>query len=304
MWRDDPRDLGLERHDRSRGSGDSREKSADPRDVFTRELNLPRERIREQVRVRHHTYELRASEVRTLATIGAFRVVPASDLRDADGRSLDPRAGDLRHLRESGLVETRPYMVVRSHTRLVTLTSRGRDVLEDLRRDRHVEREQAFYHGLAKTREVAHDSMVYRAYLRSADRIVERGGRVRRVVLDHELKREYQRFLQAQNRGRPRANGRPRRDEDEIARWAAEHGLPYRDGHVQFPDVRIEYVDRDEVSRHEDVEVETLHYRGAHAAAKAASGFTRYHASGSRIGGGGGSRGSAPFDPRAAEDLL
>jgi hypothetical protein len=166
------------------------------------------------------------------------------------------------------LVETRSYLVGRSHTRLLTLTSRGRDVLEDLRRDREAERPQAFYDALAKAREVAHDSMVYRAYLRTADRIVERGGRIGRVVLDHELKRDYQRFLQVHNRGRPRATGRPGRDEEEITRWAAEHGLPRRDGHVEFPDVRIEYVDRDEVSRHEDVEVETRKYRGAHAAAR------------------------------------
>jgi hypothetical protein len=305
MWRDDPRGLGPDRHERRRGAGDPRASRSDPRDVFARELNMPRERTRERVRVRHHSYDLRASEVRVLATVGAFRVVPASDLRDSEGRPLDARTGDLRHLRESGLVETRPYLVGRSHTRLVTLTRRGRDVLEDLRRGRDAERPQAFYDGLAKAREVAHDCMLYRAYLRSADRIVERGGRIHRVVLDHELKRDYQRFLQAHNRGRPRATGRPGRDEEEITRWAAEHGLPCRDGHVEFPDVRIEYVDRDEVSRHEDVEVETLHYRGAHAAGKAAAGFTRYHASGPRIGGSGhASRGSAPFDPRAAEDLL
>ena len=67
-----------------------------------------------------------------------------------------------------------------------------------------------------------------------------------------------------------------------------EHDLPCDDkGHVQFPDVRIEYdIDgRDETL---DVEVMTRHYRGAHAAAKAGSGFTLYFSGRSRSGGGGG----------------
>lgn len=33
-----------------------------------------------------------------------FRVVPEHELRDHDGRPADPRKGDLRHLREQGLV--------------------------------------------------------------------------------------------------------------------------------------------------------------------------------------------------------
>ena len=37
--------------------------------------------------VHGRTYHLRGSEVRTLATVGAFRVVPAEDLREATGRA-------------------------------------------------------------------------------------------------------------------------------------------------------------------------------------------------------------------------
>lgn len=58
-------------------------------------------------------------------------------------------------------------------------------------------------------------------------------------------------------------------------------------GHVQFPDVRIEY-DIDGRDHTLDVEVMTRHYRGAHAAAKAGSGFTLYFSGRSRSGGGGG----------------
>src|SRR5712671_2847636 len=93
---DDPRDRTEELRDRD----------GDPRDVFIRNLDLPRGREREIVRDRDREYTLRGSESRTLATVGAFRVVSSRDLRDHGDRPLDPRSGDLRHLREQGLVET------------------------------------------------------------------------------------------------------------------------------------------------------------------------------------------------------
>jgi hypothetical protein len=305
MWRDDPRDLGPRSGDRTRGSGsgDGRDRDRNPREVFTRDLAMPRGHARERIRVRHEVVELRASEVRTLATVGAFRVVPANDLRDQEERRLDASVGDLRHLREAGLVRTMPYMMGRSRTTLVTLTERGRDVLESVRREPGRPRSQGFYHGLTKSRELAHDSALHRAYTKVAERLVRDGGRIHRVVLDHELKRDYQRFLQAANRGRRNSHGQPLRDHDRIERWALQHDLPYLDGHVHFPDVRIEYEDRDGRNAVEDVEVETPHYRGAHAAAKARSGFTCFRASGARLGGGS-TRGGAPFDPGHAEDLV
>ena len=75
---------------------------------------------------------------------------------------------------------------------------------------------------------------------------------------------------------------------------------------MQFPDVRIEYDERDGRRAIEDVEVVTPHYRGAHAAAKARSGFSRYRAVGARVGGSGsgGRRGGRAFDPGVAEGLL
>ena len=106
-WTDDPRDRddrGRELSQGSRGgSSDSRERAViDPRDVFTKDLDLPRGPDRQRVRARDHEVRLRGSESRTLATVGAFRVVPAGDLRDADGKALDPGRGDLRHLRSEG----------------------------------------------------------------------------------------------------------------------------------------------------------------------------------------------------------
>src|SRR6267142_2142347 len=55
----------------------------DPRDVFMRDLDLPRGRDRETVYdARGREYTLRGSESRTMSTVGAFRVVSASELRD------------------------------------------------------------------------------------------------------------------------------------------------------------------------------------------------------------------------------
>ena len=93
MYRDvDPRPDEPERADLSRGGrgGSRREprrrQSDDPRDVFSRDLDLPRGPTRERVVVRSHEYTLRGSEVRTLATTGAFRVVPAEELRRPEDR--------------------------------------------------------------------------------------------------------------------------------------------------------------------------------------------------------------------------
>jgi hypothetical protein len=99
---------------------DTREREREVRDAFTRHLHLPRGRDRELVHDRDREYTLRGSESRTLATVGAFRVVSSRDLRDHDGSPADPRSGDLRHLREQGLIETKRVPGYRDHA--VSLT--------------------------------------------------------------------------------------------------------------------------------------------------------------------------------------
>ena len=362
---DDSRDRDIDGRELNQGSrgglSNPRERERlDPRDVFTRDLELPRGRERKRVWAGDSDVALRGSEVRTLATVGAFRVVPAGDLRDGDDRPLDPHKGDLRHLKDSGLVDTVP--AGGDDRALVVLTERGRDVLErnrwstvhaeELRyeaieqeygripddgRSREARPQQEFHVGIRsvrhtrfavhRPRELMHDAQVYRAYFKEAERLREDGASIRRVVLDHELKREYQQFLQERNRGKSDSDGRPDRTPEEIHRWALEHNLPDEDGHVQFPDARIEYEDRDGHLRTLDIEVETLHYRGAHAMSKAASGFSRHSAGTARVvgnrgaaggGGGGGRRGSRGLgitastngggrrtpDPRIIEELL
>jgi hypothetical protein len=237
-----------------------------------------------------------------LATVGAFRVVAESDLHD----DRDDSRRAQRHLQQEGLLRTSPLS---SGDRAVVLTERGRDLLEANRHEPHdrswQQPRQAFYAGLRKPRELTHDSKIYRAYLRAEERLREQGGRVDRVVLDYELKRDYQRFLHERNRGRKDCDGRPDREPHEIAQWARKHDLPYDDGHVHFPDARVEYEDRDGLSRHEDIEVVTGHYRGAHAGAVARSGFSCYRAIAGTVDGcaSTGRRGGSRH-PRLAEELL
>jgi hypothetical protein len=288
-WGDDPRDQDNSGRDLSRGNrggSDPRERErVEPRDVFVDRVNLPRGPEREHIRFRDREYTLRGSESRTLASVGAFRVVPAHDLRDKFDKPLDPRHGELWHLRDSGLVET---VRLDRDTSAVTLTKEGRDLLEATRRDEDSLDRQTFNHGVQKPRELKHDAEVYRAYLEEAERLHAIDGNIHRVVLENELKAEYQEFLQQRNRDRNDSDGRPDRDPLEIQDWAREHNLPCDDeGHVQFPDARIEY-DIDGRDHTLDLEVMTPHYRGAHGAAKSSSGFRLYfaaHASRGRSGG-------------------
>src|SRR5207253_3874477 len=247
-----------------------RERNYDPREVFTRDLNLPRGLDRELVRDRDREYTLRGSETRTLATVGAFRVVSSRDLRDHHDRPLDPRSGDLRHLREQGLVETVRVPGTREHA--VALTKEGRSLIEH-HRDRNQGDRQTFWHGVKRERELEHDVQVYRAYERAAERMAERDARIERVLLDHELKREYQKWLHERDRDRPDYDGHPDRTDDEIREWAREHNLPYFDDEVHFPDLRVEYQEAGGRRGHDDVEVTTEQYRGGVAASVAQAGF-------------------------------
>ena len=204
MFDDDPR-WGSNPRDRD----DSRGRDpVDPRDVFLNHVDLPRTSERQLVPDRDREYALRDSESRTLSTVGAFRVVSSRDLTDQDGRQADPHAGDLRHLRDQGLIRTIP--MAGSKDVAVVLTDRGRHLLEARRHDRDPGDRQEFYADLKKPREMEHDAQIYGAYLREAERLQKRGARIERVVLDYELKREYQQWLHERDRGHADADGRPR----------------------------------------------------------------------------------------------
>lgn len=235
--------------------------------------------------------ELRASETRILETVGAFRIVPEGDL--AEGRTASGQLRqDLRHLETEGLIERHRLVVDERPTSVVALTKAGKALLED-QRTSVTGRSQAYYAGVVKPRELAHDALLYRVFRAEADRIEGEGGRVRRIVLDYELKREYQSFL---NRRDKRTDATL--DEDRQA-FAREHTLPIVDGHLELPDLRLEYEGPDGALSYRDVELVTEHYSRAQLAGKTAAGFSLYRSGGHR----GSQTGGSPQDPRHLEWL-
>ena len=134
-------------------------------------------------------YSLRSSEVRTLADLGKFRVVPEDDLsRFGYQGNRTQMDGDVRNLTGQGLVEQRTIEGHSSYsTKVLTLTKDGHRLLQ---RAQLVSSRQATYHGLVKRKEARHDADLYRLYQKVSREIEHSGGKVRRVVLDFELKKD------------------------------------------------------------------------------------------------------------------
>jgi hypothetical protein len=111
-------------------------------------------------------------------------------------------------------------------------------------------------------------------YQAEAARIEQQGGKVRRVVLDYELKRKVFSKL-----NRPSEAG----DSDHIERKqqiAAENGLSIVNGRIQFPDLRIEFETREQEMDKVDLELATGDYKDSEVQAKRAAGFKIYGSGG------------------------
>jgi hypothetical protein len=287
---DDPREYGeLDRDDEQPRVYDERDRDDhDPRDGLMHDLDLPRGDERELVVDRDRVYELDGEDSLALAAVGAFRVVPEHD--------LDLPHDTLESLQSQRLVE---LVDLGDSERGLTLTTEGRDLLASHLLERDREPSQMFYAGVSRSREIDHDSNLYATFRQEEARLRDEHPdfEIRRVILEQDLKREYQEFLQEPNRGRSDSDGRPGRDENEVRDWAREHDLPYFDDQVHFPDYRIEY-ELGGRELHQDVELFTPHYRGAHAASHAQTGF-RIYVVASR--GGGGRSGPRP---RGMEEFL
>ena len=101
---------------------------------------------------------------------------------------------------EQGLL-TRETLTHRSGARhVMALTREGKALLDAHRGARQDGRRQEYDAGVVKPRELSHDAQLYRAYRAEATRIEREGGRVTRVVLDYEPKRDYQKFLNRKDR--------------------------------------------------------------------------------------------------------
>ncbi|MFZ0737936.1 MAG: hypothetical protein WAM96_12670 [Candidatus Acidiferrales bacterium] len=202
--------------------------------------------------------------MRTLTNVGKFRVVPTDDLArfGYQGNQAHMDA-DIRNLRKHGLVEQRTIEGHSSYsTKVLTLTKGGQRLLK---RAQLISNQQATYHGLAKPKEARHDAELYRLYQKVAKEIERSGGKVRRVILDLELKKD---LYQAVSRMRP--------DKDpayERIAIASRFDLKVVNDKIPIPDLRIEYEDECRDVHRLDLEVATRDYRPQGLGEKAKAGF-------------------------------
>jgi hypothetical protein len=93
------------------------------------------------------------------------------------------------------------------------------------------------------------------------------GGKIRRVILDYELKEQLYHDLNKPSAHTP---------EQQRIQAATKHGLKVINGSIPIPDLRIEYEnDAKEIERI-DLELATREYRSQGLAAKAQAGFRLY----------------------------
>jgi hypothetical protein len=219
---------------------------------------------------RNRTYQLRDSELHALTEVGMFRVVAVHDLVQFAYNSDSSRMqNDLANLSRQGLVKQTSIMDSDlSPVRAVTLTKEGHRALSC---SRFLRPNQVTYHGLKKPKEAFHDAELYRLYHKVSDEIEGRGGKVVRVKLDYEIKRDLYADLARTWQDKSKC------PETVKAAVARRHGLKVVNKEIQIPDMRLEYAnDPDMNLQRRDVELATEHYRPRGLAAKARAGFQIY----------------------------
>jgi hypothetical protein len=201
-----------------------------------------------------------------MTEIGKFRTINLEDLAKYRYLGMDSRMRrEIDNLASQGLVQTKSVWTGKDHETLkvVTLTKAGKKYLD------RAGVEGVLYVGIVKPNEIAHDSAIYRMYQKELERIAKDGGTIQKVTLDYELKKQVYSKLAKEKPGAPEYKQR----QQEIA---AEHGLKVVRGHIQLPDLRIEYKTREGLVEQRDLELATTHYRcgSLGAKAEAASSFT------------------------------
>lgn len=274
---------------RNRSRQVDRSRQSDQRPIVPMDQRPRREAIPQQA----IGLSLREEERKVLREVGRFRVVRTSDLAETVYGNRNARMErDLSFLKEKGLVHVDAVNARRDgrggrveRIEVVTLTKGGQSLA---RLTGEMPHDQKLYAGLVKPREVEHDSQIYRAYRKEAERIEQKGGTNLRVKLDFELKSDIQKTIHAARKADPR------RDMAEIKQQVAhDFDLPYVNGGIQIPDARIVYdlehdrktgqdFDQGPRSGHEDIEVLTAAYSPGHLRAKAQAGFRVYASSSDR----------------------
>ncbi len=225
------------------------------------------DRVRNTVLVRERKYRISEAEQALLTTVGAFRAVAVNDLLAYPYASNPRQFGqDLRSLKGQELIRTHRLMVGGEDEvlEILVLTREAKSLVAAVgtRKGRQISQM-----GLVKPREIVHDAALYRMYEAEAAHIRNRGGTVRRVVLDYELKASIYAAL-------AKARVLPRVDYPKVQREVAQaHGLQVTGGRILLPDLRMEYDTAEGAPTKVDLELATYHYHGAYALEKARVGF-------------------------------
>ena len=262
-----PESSRTERGRASRQKNEDRDLSRLPEVQEARPREVPAKEARTVLYDRYRGYELRESEAQTLTDLGKFRVIAADDLaRFAYNGDRARMEQETASLTRQGLVEKKRVETSLSRTtRMYTLTKTGWRLL--MKSDR-VAKGQEIYSGLVKPKEAKHDAELYRLYQKEASRIETRGGRVRRVVLDYELKKHVNRDLMRL--------GREKDDGGKKQEVAERYGLRVVRGRIPVPDMQIEYEMPEQGMARVNLELTTEDYRPRQLAQKAQAGFTIY----------------------------
>jgi hypothetical protein len=254
----------------------------DPVDKRRQVEHRPR-RTRDGIALNIRGLRLRPEEQALLAETGRFRVLAVKDIaRTIYGGDNQALQTDLRYLEERDLVRVNTVparndgrWVRPERIEVITLTKYGKLLAHETGK---FPPDQRLYHGLVKPREVEHDTQIYRAYLKEAERIERGGGKNLRVELDFELKHKVQKALYAARRAEPE------RDLAEIRQEVAERfDLPFIRNKIEIPDARLHYEpDQGSQAAFSDIEVVTAAYRPQHLRAKEQAGFRTYASSSDR----------------------
>ena len=215
-------------------------------------------------------YELNARERDVLRDIGRFRTIDTEALlKHRYSGMASAMRKEIASLQQQGLLLRRSISVGKKRDTLVivALTKKGAALV---RRDQQLAEGQAVYAGFVKPAEVPHDAAIYSMYQSEAAQIEAKGGRIRRVVLDYELKKRVYSKLAHEREAGPLQYAKR---QQEIA---DENRLPMIDGKIALPDLRIEYETPGGDLDHVDLELATEHYHRAHMDAKVRAGFKMY----------------------------
>lgn len=230
------------------------------RDGHRREVDAGRDRLSYQRRLE-----------RALVDVGVYRSVSFRDLAEAhfDGHPYVTRRAVNQWIRAGAWRESTVSGPKGNPFKVLTATRAGAELARRKAVKAGLDPGQRTWSGLVKPDELSHDTEIYRAAQEETKRLLKEGSVIRRIRIDAELK-----SIVAKRSETARAREGKTAADTERIRAAKELSLPVDEqGKVHYPDVQIEYIDRDGETDQVNVEVATKDYRNRSIQAKAAAGF-------------------------------